>query len=88
MPFFTKVRCCLWLHPEEFIKVTNQNSNIQIEFVKKSLHLGTGPNDPKRSGGPAIAAAALRRKSNKLLLFFADSLTNLLTHSVLSWFIQ
>ena len=76
MPFFTKVRCRLWLLPEEFIKVTNQNSNIQIEFVKKSLHLGTGPNNPKRSGGPAIAAAALRRKSNKLLLFFADSLTH------------
>ena len=54
------------------------NVSIQQKLV------GTGPNDPKRSDGPAIAAAALRRKSNKLLLFFADSLTNLLTHSVLS----
>ena len=46
------------------------NVSIQQKLV------GTGPNDPKRSGGPAIAAAALRRKSNKLLLFFADSLTH------------
>ena len=47
-----------------------------------------GRNRVKRSGGPAIAAAALRRKSNKLLLFFADSLTNslssVLIHSVIS----
>ena len=58
---------------------------VNVSIQKKLV--GT-PNVPKRSGGPAIAAAALRRKSNKLLLFFADSLTNslssVLIHSVIS----
>ena len=61
---------------------------MSIDNVFEKKMVMTCPQVPIRSGGPAIAAAALRRKSNKLLLFFADSLTNslssVLIHSVIS----